>query len=86
MRKLIIRIQNNESKNVHCMGKIFGTILMSVFLKAFILVTAHPLLSCLVYMTEVNGTCIQKFSDWPPGARTANVTALCTRCSCIAIL
>jgi hypothetical protein len=21
--------------------------------------------------------CIQKFSDWPPGARTANGTALC---------
>jgi hypothetical protein len=21
--------------------------------------------------------CIQKFPDWPPGARTANVTALC---------
>jgi hypothetical protein len=31
--------------------------------------------------------CIQKFSDWPPGARTANGTALsATRCSCIAIL
>jgi len=21
--------------------------------------------------------CIQKFPDWPPGARTANCTALC---------
>jgi len=21
--------------------------------------------------------CIQKFPDWPPGARTTNVTALC---------
>jgi len=27
--------------------------------------------------------CIQKFPDWPPGARIANGTA--TRCSCIAI-
>jgi hypothetical protein len=25
---------------------------------------------------EIRG-CIQKFSDWPPGARTANGTALC---------
>jgi hypothetical protein len=31
------------------------------------------------------GECIQKFPDWPPGARTANCTAV-TRCSCIAIL
>jgi len=23
------------------------------------------------------GWCIQKFTDWPPGARTANGTALC---------
>jgi hypothetical protein len=23
------------------------------------------------------GGCIQKFPDWPPGARTANDTALC---------
>jgi hypothetical protein len=30
--------------------------------------------------------CIQKFPDWPPAARTANGTALITRCSCIAIL
>jgi hypothetical protein len=30
--------------------------------------------------------CIHKFPDWPPGARTANGTALCTRQSCIAIL
>jgi hypothetical protein len=30
--------------------------------------------------------CIQKFPDWPPTARTANGTALCTRCGCIGIL
>jgi hypothetical protein len=24
-----------------------------------------------------NGGCIQKFPDWPPGARTANGTDLC---------
>jgi hypothetical protein len=30
--------------------------------------------------------CIQKFPDWPPGARTANGTVLCHRCSCSAIL
>jgi hypothetical protein len=30
--------------------------------------------------------CIQKFPDWPPGARTANDTVSATRCSCIAIL
>jgi hypothetical protein len=23
------------------------------------------------------GGCVQKFPDWPPGARTANGTALC---------
>jgi hypothetical protein len=32
------------------------------------------------------GGCIQKFPDWPPGARTVNGTALFTRCSCNAIL
>jgi len=26
---------------------------------------------------EVIGGCIQKFPDWPPGARIANGTALC---------
>jgi hypothetical protein len=31
--------------------------------------------------------CIQKFPDWPPGARTAQIVKLCaTRCSCFAIL
>jgi hypothetical protein len=30
--------------------------------------------------------CNQKFPDRWPGARTANCTAFCTRCSCIAIL
>jgi hypothetical protein len=40
----------------------------------------HPVLSPLWYVSvmynNVRG-CIQKFSDWPPGARTANGTALC---------
>jgi hypothetical protein len=26
---------------------------------------------------QIIGGCIQKFPDWPPGARTANSTALC---------
>jgi len=30
--------------------------------------------------------CIQKFPDWPPGARTANSIALWNTCSCNAIL
>jgi hypothetical protein len=30
--------------------------------------------------------CIQKFPDWPPGARTAMVQLSATRCSCIAIM
>jgi len=30
--------------------------------------------------------CIQKFPDWPPGARTADGRALCSMCSCVAIL
>jgi hypothetical protein len=31
-------------------------------------------------------TRVQKFPDWPPGARTANGKLSATRCSCIAIL
>jgi hypothetical protein len=34
----------------------------------------------MLYMKRVNiriRECIQKFPDWPPGARTANGTALC---------
>jgi hypothetical protein len=30
--------------------------------------------------------CIQKFPDWPPGARTAMVQLSAIRCCCIAIL
>jgi hypothetical protein len=30
--------------------------------------------------------CIHKFTDWPPGARTAMVQLSATRCSCIAIV
>jgi hypothetical protein len=30
--------------------------------------------------------CIQKFPDWPPGARTTKVQFSAIRCSCIAIL
>jgi len=29
-----------------------------------------------VWVLEIRG-CIQKFPDWPPGVKTANVTALC---------
>jgi hypothetical protein len=41
---------------------------------------------CVYLQSEMNGAgkgggfirgCIQKFPDWPPGARTANDTALC---------
>jgi hypothetical protein len=34
------------------------------------------LLSSLLRLTHLRG-CIQKFPDWPLGARTANGTALC---------
>jgi hypothetical protein len=38
-----------------------------------------------VYLQDLRG-CIQKFPDWPPGARTSNGKLSATRCSCIAIL
>jgi hypothetical protein len=39
-----------------------------------------------VFLLDIRG-CIQKFPDWPPGARTANGTALCHQVySCIAVL
>jgi hypothetical protein len=33
--------------------------------------------SCTYSVTMINFASIQKFPDWPPGARTANGTALC---------
>jgi hypothetical protein len=35
-----------------------------------------PFIRLYIYMYEIWG-CIHKFLDWPPGARTANGTALC---------
>jgi hypothetical protein len=49
-------------------------ILYNVFILIFI---------CTSY--KIRG-CIQKFPDWPPGARTGNGIALSTRCSCIVTL
>jgi len=45
--------------------------------------TAEIVLRC-TYALIVRG-CAQKFPDWPPGARTANGTALCS-VLCIATL
>jgi len=33
-------------------------------------------ISTILFVMQYTG-CIQKFPDWPPGARTANGTALC---------
>jgi hypothetical protein len=36
----------------------------------------HCFSKASLYLLVIRG-CIQKFPDWPPGARIANVTALC---------
>jgi hypothetical protein len=43
---------------------------------AFISISSFGVIKLRHTHTDVRG-CIQKFPDWPPGARTANCTALC---------
>jgi hypothetical protein len=57
-------------------------ILILAAMKLFI----HRLCNDVVSTAQFIWGCIQKFPDWPPGARTANDTALCSKYSCIAIL
>jgi hypothetical protein len=47
--------------------------------------TTLPLHAFLQQRDGIRG-CIQKFPDWPPGARMQMVQLPATRCSCIAIL
>jgi len=42
-----------------------------------ILTIDNSFLATLLASFKVIRGCIQKFPDWPPGARTANGTALC---------
>jgi hypothetical protein len=39
--------------------------------------TKSPDITKKIHIFVNTGRCIQKFPDWPPGARTANGTALC---------
>jgi hypothetical protein len=48
--------------------------------------------ACLIHLRSTHDHhagirgCIQKFPDWPPGARTAMAEISASRCSCVAIL
>jgi hypothetical protein len=54
---------------------------VQLWVMVLVVLNLQSMLSVLLYyLQKVNGHvrgCIQKFPDWPPGARTANGTALC---------
>jgi hypothetical protein len=68
---------------LYCYRVPLNQFLVMYILHMYVRVCMHAYV--FIYLCTYVGGCIHKFQDWPPGARTANGTAV-TRCSCIAIL